>query len=108
LRNPPTGIVCATGTVAMGVLAGLRDAGLTPGRDVAVVSRDGTRLADYLHPPLPTCFVSLSETGLQLCDFLLRAIDGGPPEELQQLVPTTLVLPGELAASEILATAGAA
>ncbi len=108
LRNPPTGIVCATGTVAMGVLAGLRDAGLAPGRDVAVVSRDGTRLADYLHPPLPTCFVSLSETGWQLCDFLLRAIDGGPPEELQQLVPTTLVLPGELAASEILATAGAA
>ena len=73
-----------------------------------VVSRDGTRLADYLHPPLPTCFVSLSETGWQLCDFLLRAIDGAPPEELQQLVATTLVLPGDPLPDAMVATAGAA
>jgi LacI family transcriptional regulator len=94
-RRPPTGIVCATGVVAAGVLAGLRDAGLAPGRDMAVVSRDGTRLADYLDPPLPTCFASLSDTGWHLCDLLLRAIGGAPPEELQRLVPTRLILPAE-------------
>lgn len=106
LRLPPTAIVCATGTVALGVLAGLRDLGLEAGRDVAVVSRDGTRLADYLNPPLPTCFASLSDTGWQLCDFLLRAIEGAPPEELQQLVPTRLVLPTPVTAAPAAALVG--
>jgi LacI family transcriptional regulator len=93
LPAPPTGVVCATGVVALGVLAGLRDLGLVPMRDVAVVSRDGTRLAGYLDPPLPTCFASLSDTGWHLCDLLLRAMEGEPPAALQQLVPTRLILP---------------
>ena len=93
LADAPTGMVCATGTVALGALAGLRDLALTPGVDVEVVSRDGARLADYLNPPLPTCFASLSDTGWELCDFLLRAIAGERPETLQRLVPTRLILP---------------
>ncbi|GGK39814.1 LacI family transcriptional regulator [Salinarimonas ramus] len=93
-EDPPSAIVCATGVVAIGACAGLRDRGLEPGRDVLVVSRDGTRMASYLEPPLPTCFASLSDTGWHLADFLMRALDGAPVEDLQMLVETTLV-PGD-------------
>jgi LacI family transcriptional regulator len=89
------GLVCATGVVALGALAGVRALGLAPGRDVALVSRDGARLSDYLHPPLPTCFASLSDLGWRLGDFLLRAIAGEAPETLQCVVETRLILSDE-------------
>ncbi len=86
-------LVCATAVLAMGALTGLRDLGLEPGRDVPVVSRDGARLSEYLHPPLPTFFASLSEVGRTLCDFLLRSIGGEPPETLQKLLTARLIVP---------------
>ena len=107
MADAPTAIVCATGTVALGALAGLRDLGLTPGTDVELVSRDGARLADYLNPPLPTCFASLAETGWDLCDLLLRAIDGEPAPTLQRLVPTRLILPSDAAGTRAGGCAGA-
>lgn len=91
--DPPDAIVCATGMVALGAMAAIRDRGLVPQRDVLIVSRDGALLSQYLDPPLPTCFASLSDAGWALCDFLLAAIDGVPPERLQRLEPTELILP---------------
>lgn len=93
LADPPDGIVCATSTVTLGVAAGLRDCRRAPMRDVAVVSRDGNTLPSYMHPPLPSCFASLSQTGWRLADLLIRAVDGEAPEALQELRPTRLVLP---------------
>ena len=89
----PDAVVCATGVVALGAVAGIRDHGLVPQRDVMVVSRDGNNLAAYVDPPLPTCFASSSDAGWALCDFLLATIAGSPPEPLQRLVPTRLILP---------------
>ncbi len=89
--RPPTGFVCANEVSTLGVLAGLRDAGLRVGADVDVVSRDGTMLTDYLTPPISTCYYSLHEVGQRLATTLLRRIDGEPPDALQQVVQTTLI-----------------
>ena len=91
--DPADAAVCATGILALGALAGIRDAGLVPQRDVALVSRDGARLFEYVDPPLPTCFASSSDAGWALADLILAAIAGVPPAGLQTLVRTRLVVP---------------
>eukprot|EP01034_Spumella_vulgaris_P009550 gene9550-12112_t len=72
------------------LMAGLRDAGRTPGQDVELVSRDGAYISDYLFPPLPTLFLDIRTVASTLCDFLLRRIQGEPAEGLQRVFPCEL------------------
>ncbi|NYD43525.1 LacI family DNA-binding transcriptional regulator [Nocardioides panaciterrulae] len=48
----PTGFVCASDTLAMGVLHTLAQRGLVPGRDVAVVGFDDSQVAQVVPPGL--------------------------------------------------------
>lgn len=48
----PTAFVCASDTLAMGVLHTLADRGLTPGRDIAVVGFDDSQVAQVVQPGL--------------------------------------------------------
>lgn len=88
--DAPTGFVCANEVATLGVMAGLRDAGRTPGQDVELVSRDGAHISDYLFPPLPTLFLDIRTVASTLCDFLLRRIQGESPETLQRVLPCEL------------------
>lgn len=88
--DAPTGFVCANEVAALGVLAGLRDAGRTPGVDVELVSRDGAYISDYLFPPLPTLFLDIRTVARTLCDFLLRHIQGEAATSLQCVLPCEL------------------
>lgn len=88
--DAPTGFVCANEVTTLGVMAGLRDAGRTPGKDVELVSRDGAYISDYLFPPLPTLFLDVRTVASTLCDFLLRRIQGEAVETLQRVLPCEL------------------
>lgn len=87
MNNAPTGFVCANEVASLGVMAGLRDAGRTPGQDVELVSRDGAFISDYLFPPLPTLYLDIRTVAKTLCDFLLRRIQGEAAETLQRVLP---------------------
>lgn len=52
--TPPTAVVAINDMTALGVCRGLRDLGLTVGRDVSVVGFDDIILADLYDPPLTT------------------------------------------------------
>lgn len=52
--RPPTGIVAVNDIVALGVCAGIRDAGLRVGHDVSVVGYDDIMLARMATPALTT------------------------------------------------------
>lgn len=52
--EPPTGIVAVNDIVALGVCAGVRDAGLRVGQDVSVVGYDDIMLARMATPALTT------------------------------------------------------
>lgn len=52
--NPPTGIVALNDLMAMGLMAGLREAGLSVPQDVSVVGIDGIYLAGLCNPGLTT------------------------------------------------------
>ena len=59
--GPPTAFVCASDTLAVGVLHTLAVRGLHPGRDVAVVGFDDSQVAQVVHPGLTSVRLPLEE-----------------------------------------------
>lgn len=60
----PTAFVCASDTLAMGVLHTLSTRGLHPGRDVAVVGFDDSQVAQVVHPGLTSVRQPLEEVAI--------------------------------------------
>ncbi|MBN8216792.1 MAG: LacI family DNA-binding transcriptional regulator [Spirochaetes bacterium] len=83
-----------TDQVAMGLLAGLHDAGRTVPREIAVVGFDDRRMAMLAWPPLTTVAQPNREVGEAAAAMLLEWIDrgGGPPPVESRTVPTRLVI----------------
>ena len=90
-QTPPTAIICATDTQAIGVLAAIRSQGLEPGKDVSVIGYDGLAFGKHTSPPLTTMAQPLAHSGRQIGDMLLAIIDGGDPIDYQELRSAKLV-----------------
>lgn len=67
----PTAFVCASDTLAMGVLHTLTERGLHPGRDVAVVGFDDSQVAQVVHPGLTSVRPPLED----VAEALVRALE---------------------------------
>ncbi|MDK1374692.1 MULTISPECIES: LacI family DNA-binding transcriptional regulator [unclassified Sinorhizobium] len=94
LEEPPTAIVLINETIAIGFYQALSEAGIKPGRDIAVVGRYSPH-AHFLSPPL-TCFrLSLRDLGIALAETLLSAMpafkDQYPDAPQNQVWPMELV-----------------
>lgn len=81
----PEGIVCHNDLTAIGVIAGLREAGLRVPEDVAVVGIDNIELADYLNPKLTTAGVNPMAVAETLFRLLETRLDGAPAGEARQV-----------------------
>ena len=93
LEPRPTAIVAGADTLALGALQGLRDAGLRPPDDLALVSFDEPPSADLLDPPVTSLDRHDRQLGRRAAELLLdalRAPDAPPPGEIQR-VPLTLI-----------------
>ena len=90
-KAPPTAILCATDTQAIGALAAIRAQGLIPGIDVSVIGYDGLAFGKHTNPPLTTMAQPLAHSGRQIGDMLLAIIDGGNPTDYQELRSAKLV-----------------
>ena len=90
-RTTPEAIFVASDVVAIGAIAGLRDAGLTVPRDVSVVSFDAIPLAAYLDPPLTTIRLPAYDLGLAAGRAILERI-AGRPVAARTLLPTELIV----------------
>jgi DNA-binding LacI/PurR family transcriptional regulator len=74
MKEPPTAIVLIYELMAIGVYRRLNEAGLVPGRDMAVIGFRESPLARFLSPAL-TCFrMSLRDLGIGLAECLLAAM----------------------------------
>ena len=71
-RRSPTGFVCASDTLAMGVLHTLAERGLVAGRDVAVVGFDDSQVAQVVPPGLTSVRQPLEEVAVEI----VRALEG--------------------------------
>ena len=90
-RTTPEAIFVASDVVAIGAMAGLREAGFSIPRDVSVVSFDAIPLAAYLDPPLTTIRLPAYDLGLAAGRAILELI-GGRAVAARTLLPTELVV----------------
>jgi DNA-binding LacI/PurR family transcriptional regulator len=72
LRDPPTGIVALNDLMALGLMAGLRDAGLRVPDDVSVVGIDGLFLSALANPMLTTVQLPVREMAMAMVERAIR------------------------------------
>lgn len=93
--DPPTAIFCYNDIVAFGVMLGMREAGLEPGCDIAVVGYDNIEESAVSNPPLTTVMASPMQVGTFAASLLHRRILNGaenPPQRV--ILKPELVLRG--------------
>ncbi|MGO2328042.1 LacI family DNA-binding transcriptional regulator [Glutamicibacter arilaitensis] len=69
--HSPESIICANDRVAMGVFQALADKGLTPGKDLSVLSFDDEIIASYLRPQLTAIRLPYEKMGSLAVELLL-------------------------------------
>ncbi|GAB3761752.1 DNA-binding LacI/PurR family transcriptional regulator [Nocardioides ginsengisegetis] len=74
----PSAFVCASDTLAMGVLHTLAERGLAPGRDVAVVGFDDSQVAQVVPPGLTSVRQPLEDVAAEIVK-ALEGLLGHPP-----------------------------
>ncbi|WP_163508413.1 LacI family DNA-binding transcriptional regulator [Fodinicola acaciae] len=75
--EPPTAFFAVNDMCALGVCAGVRDAGLVVGTDVSVVGFDDIALADLAFPALTTIRQPLPEMAAAAVTYLVGSADSG-------------------------------
>lgn len=88
--NPPTGFVCVSDAIAIGVLRAVEDHGLRAGADVGVVGFDDSVGAQLTRPGLSSVGQPLEAAADRLVRILLRHL------ERRQAAPEHVLLPPEL------------
>jgi LacI family transcriptional regulator len=81
----PDAVVCYSDAVAFGVMAGLRAAGVDPGRDVAIASFDDIPEAAVSHPPLTSVATFPEQVGVEAARLLIERL-GAPDAAPQQVL----------------------
>lgn len=88
LENPPTAVFCYDDTMAFGVMQGLRESGLHPGKDIAVIGFND--VAEAVDASLTTVACPPRAVGDAAARLLLERIENpdAPPQRI--------IVPGEL------------
>jgi LacI family transcriptional regulator len=86
----PTAIFAVNDFAAIGVLGAVRDAGLRPGRDVAVAGYNDTQLAAELPLPLTSVRSPLHTMGTRALELLVSVLHGQNPAS-EQLTPKLII-----------------
>jgi DNA-binding LacI/PurR family transcriptional regulator len=88
----PTAVVALTDLMAIGVLNAATDAGLTVGRDLAVVGFDDAPIAGYLRPSLTSLRQPIAEIGERVVTMLIDLVRGETPSPAQVLLKPRLIV----------------
>ena len=94
LADPPTAIVAANDTMALGVMRAARAAGLTLGKDLSLVGFDDVGLAARVAPPLTTLRQRMADMGRLAFDQVRAFAQGQPPNGHAILLAADLIVRG--------------
>jgi len=94
LPERPTAIVAASDLMALAALQAMRDAGLQPARDVAVVGFDDLEAAALAHPPLTTIRQDRQELGTLAATNAIELIEEPDATLRTTILPVDLVVRG--------------
>jgi LacI family transcriptional regulator len=100
LRERPTAIVAASDLMALAALQAIRDAGLQPGSDVAVVGFDDLEAAALAHPPLTTIRQDRQELGTLAAERAMELIEHAETSLPDTVLPVELVVRASSAGSD--------
>ncbi len=89
---PPTAILAANDTMAMGALRGIQAAGLRCPDDVAVVGIGDPPFMAFAAPPLTTVALPVEQAGRRAAERLLERIRGGETSNRGELLPCKLIV----------------
>jgi LacI family transcriptional regulator len=90
--NPPTAVFCYNDVVAFGAMSGLKEAGMVPGRDIAVVGFDNIQESALFHPPLTTIAAFPEKIGIHAADILHQRMTGEISEPKRLILQPELVV----------------
>lgn len=90
----PTAFVCASDTLAMGVLHTLHDRGLAAGRDIAVVGFDDSQVAQVVPPGLTSVRQPLEDVAVEIVRALQGLLTTPPVAQPGVLLTPTLAVRG--------------
>lgn len=91
LRPLPTAIICTNDTAAVGVLRGLRRAGVSVPARMSVIGYDDVHFASELSPPLTTVRQAKASLGRAAADLLLSEGDAGHRHQELVFMPEIIV-----------------
>ncbi len=86
----PTAVVCFNDLVAIGVMAGLRDMGLEPGKDVSVTGYDDISEAEISAPALTSVWNGQQEVGKRAAKAMISILAGEEPVRESVLIEPQL------------------
>lgn len=92
LDERPTAIIAASDLMALAALQAIRDAGLEPGRDVAVVGFDDLEAAALAHPPLTTIRQDRDKLGTLAAERAIELIEHPVVRPPDTILPVELVV----------------
>jgi len=90
----PTAFVCASDTLAMGVLHTLSERGLAPGSDVAVVGFDDSQVAQVVPPGLTSVRQPLEDVAVEIVSAIERLLAHPPRVGAGVMLAPTLAVRG--------------
>jgi LacI family transcriptional regulator len=78
--------------MALGAISAARKRGMAIGRDIAITGFDDIPLAEHSHPPLTTVRQPIYDIGRQICDMLIRLIQGEKVAKRHVLLQPELIV----------------
>jgi len=88
----PTAVFCAADSMAIGLIKGLRDAGIECPRDISISGFDDLELATYINPSLTTVRQPATQLGEVAMNMLIDMIEGKKVAEPNPYLPHEIVV----------------
>jgi LacI family transcriptional regulator, galactose operon repressor len=91
--DPPTAIIVGNHALLVGTLRAIRNAGLTIGQDISLITVGDSDLTEQMTPPISAIRWDPYEVGRIAAQMLIDSITSkDPAERLRTMIPTTLAL----------------
>lgn len=91
LSQPPTAVITPNDICAFGVMKGIQDRKLEPGKDISIIGFDDIRLSSLWHPSLTTLTQPFEEIGRLLVEMLMEEISGSQKKGQIVIAPELIV-----------------
>jgi DNA-binding LacI/PurR family transcriptional regulator len=91
LKNPPTAILCANDSMAIGAMKKIREKGLSIPEDISVIGFDDIEVAARVFPPLTTNAAPIKDIAQKATELLISSIKGEEVEYKHIILPAKLI-----------------